>query len=140
MSAQRKPISARNRIRKTAIWVTAWCWVIEIYVIAQVRGQTLAGAATIAAANALGGLIAWAIYHAISRRNDGLMIFIFAFLGTVPRSDQIALPLTDELTKRAVDLNILAIVSVAMGLLNRWLYRERRKGATARSPIRDAGA
>jgi hypothetical protein len=44
----------------------------------------------------------------------------------------------DELTKRAVDLIILAIVAVAGGLLNRWLDRERRKGATARSPLWDA--
>jgi hypothetical protein len=33
-------------------------------------------AATVAAVGALGGLISWAIYHAISGRDDGLGIFI----------------------------------------------------------------
>jgi hypothetical protein len=140
VKAEGQLIAGRNQIRWMAIWVAAWLWVFEIYVLAQVRGQTLAGAATIAAATALGGLIAWAIYHALSRRNDGLMIFILASVGTVPRSDQIALPLTNELTQRVAHFISLAMLSVAMGLGVRWLNRERRSGkkATARSPLWDA--
>ncbi len=52
--------------------MTAWVWAIEIVVRAKFRGQPLSHAATVAAVAALGGLIAWAIYHAISRRNDGM--------------------------------------------------------------------
>jgi len=110
-------------------------------VLVQVPGQTLAGAATIAAATTIGGLIASAIYVAISRQNDGWAIFMMmALMGSMPSSDQIALPLTDEITKRAVNLLILAMLSVAMGLCVRWLNRARRSGneATAQSPLWDA--
>jgi hypothetical protein len=139
VKAEGQLIAGRPRIRWQAIGLATWIWVIGMYVLAQVRGQTLAGAATIAAATTLGGLIVSAIYLAITRRYEGWALFMMlALMGTVPRSDQIALPLKDELTKRAVDLIILAIVSVAVGLLNRWLDRERRKGATARSPLWDA--
>jgi hypothetical protein len=139
VKAEGQLIAARPRIRWQAIGLAAWSWVIGIYVLAQVRGQTLAGAATIAAATALGGLIVSAIYLAITPQYNGWALFMMlALAGTVPRSDQIALPLKDELTKRAVDLIILAIVAVAVGLLNRRLDRERRKGATVRSPLWDA--
>ena len=61
VKAEGQLIAARNRIWWQAIGFAAWCWVIGIYVLAHVRGQTLAGAATIAAATTLGGLIVSAI-------------------------------------------------------------------------------
>ena len=103
---------------------------------AQVCGQSLVGAVTISAAVTFGGLIAWAIYHTISRRNDGMVILMLALLLTVPSTDQIALSLMGELTRRAVPFILLAIISVAVGLF----YRERRKGEQAMvpSPLWDA--
>ena len=50
----------------------------EIVVLRKFRGQPLSHAATVAAVAALGGLITWAIYHAISRRDDGMAIFVLA--------------------------------------------------------------
>jgi hypothetical protein len=78
-------IVARPRIRWQAIGFAAWCWVIGIYMLGHVPGQTLAGAATIAAATALGGLIVSAIYFAITRQYNGWALFMMlALMGTVP--------------------------------------------------------
>ena len=64
--------------------MTPWAWVIGIVVLTQSRGQPLSHAAMVAAVGAFGGLITWAIYHAISSRDDGMAIFIFAALLSAP--------------------------------------------------------
>jgi hypothetical protein len=119
-----------------AIVLTVESCFIGTYLVAQVQRQSMAGAATIALVNALGGLIAWAVYHVISRRNDGMVVIMMAVLGLTPRSGQMALPLNDEVTRQAVAFFILASMSVVMALFVRW--RQKSEKATGRAPLWDA--
>lgn len=66
-----------------AIAMTLWSWVIGIVLLTQSRGLPLSQAAAVAAVAALGGLITWAIYHAISRQDDGMGLFIFALCALI---------------------------------------------------------
>ena len=90
MDARSKRTFSHSRIRWIAIAMTAWAWVIEIVVLTKFRGQPLSHAATVAAVAALGGLITWAIYHATSRRDDGMAIFIRA-LGALNGQNSLSL-------------------------------------------------
>ncbi len=119
-----------------ALCATALLWVFGTLMVAQVHGQTLVGAATIAAVSALGGLIAWAIYHTISRRNNGLGIFTLAATVTLTTSHQNVLPLNEALTQQASAVVILALTSVVFGLMSR--ERPKGQGHTAGSPLWDA--
>jgi hypothetical protein len=100
--ARSKRTCSHSQIRWMAIAMTPWAWVIGIVVLTQRRGQPLSDAATVAAVGALGGLITWAIYHAISRRDDGLAFFIFAL---------VALNMQDTLSVREA-----VVAQIAMGL------------------------
>jgi hypothetical protein len=131
-----KAATTRRQIWIMAIVLTGVSCVIGTYLVAQVQGQSMAGAATIAVVNALGGLVAWVFYHAISRRNDGMVVIILAALGLTPRSGQMALPLNDEVTQRAVAFFILASMSVVAALFVRRPRKEEE--ATGRAPLWDA--
>ncbi len=124
MGAKARPTITRARIRRIALWMTPWAWVVGTAIIALVDKQSVLRAAAVAAVGALGGLIVWAIYHAISGRNDGLAIFIMALTATVAPSRQMVHPLKDELIKGVMSSVILAVMSVVIGLF----LRERREG------------
>jgi drug/metabolite transporter (DMT)-like permease len=99
-------------------------------------GLPLTQAATIAVVGALGGLMCWALYHAISRRDDGLLISIMALNLTAAPNPQVGHPLKGELTFRVILIVILAAMSVVFGLF----LREPRKGEgqSTVSPLWDA--
>jgi hypothetical protein len=78
VGASSKNTSSHAPIRWMAVAMTPWTWVVGIVLLTQFRGQPLLHAAMVAAVGAFGGLITWAIYHAISRRDDGMAIFILA--------------------------------------------------------------
>ncbi len=131
-----KATAGKSRIRWVALAQAATQWLLGLYALAQTRGQTLSGEAILAAAAAVGGLIAWAIYHAISRRNDGLVILMMALLFNLPRPDSIALPLREELTKQSFPFIILVMLSIIVGLYNR--ERRNREKSPQSSPLWDA--
>jgi hypothetical protein len=78
VGATSKRTCGHSQIRWTAIGATPWTWVTGIVVLTQFYGQPLSHAAIVGAVGAISGLITWAIYHAISRRDDGIIIFAFA--------------------------------------------------------------
>jgi hypothetical protein len=131
-----KPATTRRQIWVMAIVLTVTSCVIGTYLVAQVQGQSMAGAATIAVVSALGGLVAWVIYHMISRQNDGMVVIMMALFGITPKSGQMALTLNDEVTRQAVAFFILASMSVVMALFVRW--RQKSEKATGRAPLWDA--
>ncbi len=141
MDAKAKLTAARIQIRWMATWITVLVWII-VTMMARVQGQTLAHASTIALVTVVGGLIAWVIYHTISRRNNGVGIFILAVAGAIPARDQIILSLNEELTRRTFALTVLASASFVYGLLHRYgvFVRRSRKAneQTDRSPLWDA--
>ena len=106
-----------------AIWTTSLVWVVGTLAMAIVVGQTPARAAAVAALTSLDGLIAWIIYHAISRRNDGLLLIMMPVLGLGARCHA-ALPLKEELARWAVSVVVWASVSFGLGLY----LRDRPKG------------
>ena len=83
MGTGSKRTSSHSQIRWTAIAMTPYAWVIGILVLTQSRGQPLSHAAPVAAVAAFGGLITWTIYHAISRRDNGMAIFILALCALI---------------------------------------------------------
>jgi hypothetical protein len=131
-----KPATTLRQIWIMAIVLTVGSCVVGTYLVAQVQGQSMAGAATIAVVSALGGLVAWVIYHMISRRNDGMVVIMMALFGITPKSGQMALSLNDEVIRQAVAFFFLASTSVVVALF----VRRTRKGeeATGRAPLWDA--
>lgn len=110
MGAGSKPTCNRSQLRSMTIAMTPSTWVIGIVVLTQFRGQPLPHAAMVAAIGALGGLITWAIYHAISRRDDGAGIFIVA-LGVLSSPDTLSL-------KAAVGIEIVtSLITVSLAAL-----------------------
>ena len=101
MGAETKPTSTRSRIRRIAILLTLYAWLIGVVRMTFFDGQPLPRAAAVAAMLSLGGLVVWAIYHVLSRRNDGSAFFIMAFSANVTRGHRGVLPLKEELTKVA---------------------------------------
>ena len=102
MAARSKSTSSHSQIRWMAIAMTLWSWVIGIVFLTQSRRLPLSQAAAVAAVSCLGGLITWAIYHAISRRDDGMAFFIFA-LGGLVRQDTLS-------------VSAAVVMQIAMGL------------------------
>jgi hypothetical protein len=102
VGARSKRTCSHSQIRWMAIAMTPWAWVIGSVVLTQSRGQPLPHAATVAAVGAFGGLITWAIYHAISRRDDGLAIFIFALCAVT--------------TQDTLSVREAVVAQIAMGL------------------------
>ena len=119
MGAGSKGTCSHSQIRWMAIAMTPWSWVIGIVVLTQRLGQPLSHAAMVAAVGALSGLITWAIYHAISRRNDGLGLFIIALVNAVNMQDLSVRAAV--VVQIAVGLAILSLLLVFIPLLGKLL-------------------
>jgi FtsH-binding integral membrane protein len=109
-----KPESARS-IRKTALIVAAGLWFICTLMTWQL-GFSLPRSALVNAVTALGGLFAWAIYHAISRQNNGIMLFAFTFGSSSIASRQLDVSLTEDVISRVGLCIILALTHIIIGL------------------------
>jgi len=116
VGAKSRQTTSRSEIRWMAIAMAPFMWVVGTVAITQARGHPLPQAATVAAVGAPGGLIAWAIYHALSRRNDGLAIFILA-LGV--QNHTAILSLRGAVAVQIVSLLVTASLAVVSGLLVR---------------------
>ncbi len=119
--------------RCLAIGSAALTWVIGTVIGTQVQGQDLKSATTVAAVGALGGLLAWMVYHTISRQNNGLVIFVWSLVGMNSRH---ILAWNAALRDRFLMIAILMPICGLCGLL----CREARKGDArpADSPLWDA--
>jgi hypothetical protein len=140
MDEKANATTARTQIRRMALCMTVVGWALGTAVISWRNDRILGSAATLAALNALGGLIAWAIYHTISRRNDGLAIVIMAvFWDAHARRNP---TLLNDLTNSIVPLVVMASTSLVVSLLVRYgqFVRESRKGRGQKdsSPLWDA--
>jgi hypothetical protein len=131
-----KSTALQPDIRWSAVWMTAVVWVIGTVMITRLQGQTVARAAALAGLSALGGLVAWMIYHAISRRNDGLAIIMTALLGTVASSQRAIGPLKEEIAECAVRIVIFISMAVVFGAFLR--NRPKRREQPIDSPLWDA--
>jgi hypothetical protein len=98
-----KHTCSHSQIRWLAVWMTPCTWVIGIVVLTQSRGHPLSHAATVAAVGAIGGLITWAIYHAITRRDNGMAIFIVALCAL-------------SNTRDTLSVKEVVVLQIAMGL------------------------
>jgi hypothetical protein len=103
--------------------MTPWCWVIGTGMMMVRHRETFARAASFGLVGAIGGLISWAAYHAISRRNDGFGAFIVGFsVAFLPGWDP-ASPLSHELARCVFTLTPVVLMHCVVGLL----LRDRRK-------------
>jgi len=110
-------------------------WVSMTAFMMVVDGQSLPRGAAVAAVVALGGLAAWATYHSVSRRNDGLAAFIFVgFPITASLGDHWSdLPLEKALTGPVVTAVIMVVLQVFIGVATRLFYGEARDGKEQRA-------
>jgi hypothetical protein len=95
-------------------------WVVVAVMLMASHGGSLPRAAAFASLAAIGGLILWALYQAISGRNDGLASFIMAIVLVAARPErQVAGPLMPELARCTVGLGIMTVTICALGLFLR---------------------
>ena len=123
MGAKSGSMTTRPQIRWMAIVMTPWAWVLGTVMSVQFYGQTLNRGAIVAAVGALGALLAWASYHAISRRNDGLAIFIVVLSATCFHPLP-TLPLSQVVTMQTFVIVVLAVGFSAFGVI----FRAPREG------------
>jgi hypothetical protein len=142
LDAKTRPDPSRAEIRWLAILMTLWTCALGT-MMAMEAGRGFRSAATLATVSALGGLIAWAVYHLISRRNGGLGIFFMALVGTWDLRRPVIPPFEEALTDRALAIVIMALVSVfgalvsvLFGLLAR--RHQKADGQPILSPLWDA--
>ena len=118
-----------------AVSISAATWCIGT-LCALVRGLNVADSVALGGISALGGLLAWLIYHALSRRNDGLAILIVAFIGTLSTSQTEMISPEEEFAKQSVNIVRLAIVAAAFGAFSR--FRSGQYERPTHSPLWDA--
>ncbi len=100
------------------------------------RGPEHRGLGGVWGHSTLGGLLAWLIYHALSRRNDGLAILIVAFIGALSTSQTEMFSPDEEFAKQSVNIIGLAIVAAAFGAFVR--IRGGLNVRPTQSPLWDA--
>ena len=113
-----------SEIRWMAIVMTPWMWVVGSVILMLYGGQPLHHAVPIGAMGALGGLIAWAIYHGISHRNDGLGIFIMAL---VAQNQPAIRTLRAAVAIQIISIIIISALAVAFSSIIRKPQRDEGK-------------
>jgi hypothetical protein len=121
-ATNRTPSSTRAEMRYLAIAVSVMNWAMGTVMLVQSQRQAFARPALPAGISALGGLLAWAVYHAVSRRNDGLIIVMGGLATTMGLRDLLALPLGQQLSMQVRLIAVWVCLSVVFGLLARKLY------------------
>jgi hypothetical protein len=122
-------------IRRLAIWSSAVMWFIGT-ASGLVRGLNVANAATLGGMIALGGLVAWLIYHALSRRNNGIAIFGVAAIGALPSSHTVVSSAGEAFAREAVTIVGVVITSAGIGACLR--SRGGQDKRPTQSPLWDA--
>src|SRR3954453_14595477 len=109
-------------------------WVSMTAFMMVVDGQSLPRGAAVAAVVALGGLAAWATYHTVSRRNDGLAAFIVVGVSGTTLSDHRAdLPLENGLGEGGIRVVIMVVLHEFIGATVRLFYGVSREGGEQRA-------
>jgi len=101
-----------------------------------VRGLNVADAATLGGMSALGGFLAWLIYHALSRRNNGIAIFGMAAIGALPPSHYVMSSPNEAFARQAVIIVGLVILAAAIGAFYRIRIGQNKR--PTQSPLWDA--
>jgi hypothetical protein len=136
MGAEAMSATTRSEIRRAALWASVVVWLMGTVMLACFYGQNFGRASTVAGVSALGALVAWVIYHAISQRNDGIMIIIIATSGLGPTRGPMLRSLNDELTLRVLLGVVTCTLSIVFGLVLRKSGKHR--GQSTDSPLWDA--
>ncbi len=121
-------------MRWFAVSISAATWFIGT-LCALVRGLNVADSVALGGMSALGGLLAWLIYHALSRRNDGLAIFIVAFVGALSTTQTEMISPDEEFAKQSVNIVGLTIVAAAFAVFFR--IRGGQRVRPTQSPLWD---
>ena len=128
----------RLRVWLFALWTSVGTWISATVIMASPAfvGLPFSRAGLYAAISAAGGLFAWAIYHGISRRNDGLMIILVAPILTLVSASRSSLPPRTELIAQGVAIGFMALSAAPVAL---FLRRSRKRETVAiDSPVWDA--
>lgn len=128
----------RQQIRRVAVLLTPWCWVSGATGMVVVGGETIPRAAAVARVGAIGGLIAWALYHAISGRADGLAFLITTKFGPATPQPGARLPLGTVLEGRILLTAWSTLVAIGVGIFLRLRSRRKADPRAAASPHWDA--
>jgi hypothetical protein len=127
--------SERLRIRLCALLVASTIWVVPAAFLAPSVGASRA--AIFALIGSFGGLFAWAVYHVISGRNDGLAIMLSLTVVAMNGSMQPSVhSMKTELARRAVMIVVMAIFSVPLAFFVRRYGKRQAKPSD--SPVWDA--
>jgi drug/metabolite transporter (DMT)-like permease len=107
---------------------------ITVTVLAAFRGETWIQAVRLGAISVIGGLICWACYYALCRRDTAPVIFILIVLMSSLGAD----PRTDGLDRRMLIVVGAAVVCCVGGAVLRFNEFRNSKSRVSRSPLRDA--
>lgn len=117
----------RRNIRRMALGMTVWIWIIG-FCVARYASEPPPRALVLSALQAFGGLGAWWCYHLISRRNDGMATFIMAV--NVLHQSRPDRPLTLELEVRLAGIAFLAAMMIAVAFIGRLIADKKSKPTT----------
>ena len=129
MVAKANSTNPRSDIRRVAIRMTPLVWTFAMIGMMGFQGFQWPRAAAIASMIAIGALVAWFIYHAISRRDDGLAIFIITLTSSGTMGRRSPLPLQEEVLRAAVGVIVAILGSCIVGLFLRVRWKGGPKPA-----------
>jgi hypothetical protein len=123
--ASKEDIKAKASIRWSALVLALGLWLMGIGFGLRRSGKTFQQANADATAGVVLGLIAWTVYHTVSRQNNGLIIII-----TVAGQPVLMTP--PDRTLGLFELGTLLAFQVTVagffGLMSRWYHSKARKG------------
>jgi hypothetical protein len=94
--------SPRTEVRQLAVVMIAICWIGALVYLMATKGEPFPRAAALASVGATGGFLIWVTYHIISRRNDGILVFVSGLIVAIcPAKDS---SLGQELARCVVDV------------------------------------
>ncbi|MFO0949897.1 MAG: hypothetical protein U0835_01850 [Isosphaeraceae bacterium] len=125
------------QIRRMALWMAFNMCVFSTAMTVWLHGQSVPRVAAVAGVTAFGGLVVWEVYHAISRRNGGMLIFLSVFSVTNSTvRDWADVPLPKALAWVALVMSLQVVFWALVALFAR--QRVKLKGSLAGSPLWDS--
>jgi drug/metabolite transporter (DMT)-like permease len=124
----KRPVGARDIV---TIVVMGW---ITVTVLAVFRGEPWIQAVSLGAISLIGGLICWACYYALCRRDTTPVIFFLILAMSAPDAD----PGTDGIGRRIEIVVIAAVALCVGGAVLHFIELRKGKSQVSRSPLWDA--